>query len=196
MNFLGVCPNSGASRNGAGKNLEQFYREPTALSSGRKYSSTLYRFETSLTRSHAPTRTWLSIQNNATPEFCVDAIDGDIPILIGLEVMWNYKPILNFNEDILQCELLQGLLRVLYTPGQSFLLTKAVSNFFTKPEPTRLHSHFITFCWNTIRTTTTNQPDKSYSGESTDAEEYHRCMRKLQVVFIHALPIRSCSSIW
>lgn len=132
---------SGALRSVIGAAQEKAYRELTSHHSHRHNSATIFWFGTkpSTSKKHLIR---LPLPDGQVIHFYADIIDGNIPLLLGLDIMRKYGLVTNFCKNILKRNDYNWYLRMYCINGQGFApLTLTI--FFTRPEQTRLHLHFF-----------------------------------------------------
>lgn len=73
----------------------------------------------------------------------IEALAGDFPLLIGLEIMRDHGLVLDYSEDVLKDRTKRWSLPITFANGHSFVGTTNHIIMFTKPELEKLHLHFF-----------------------------------------------------
>lgn len=100
--FWGFCLDTGASRSVIGSSQEKAYRTLTSHTPQTHDSTTVCRFGSSIKRSEGMTTLRMPLPDGQALLFGADVVDGDIPLLLGLDVMRCHGLIMDFHTDTMR----------------------------------------------------------------------------------------------
>lgn len=118
--FMGYCLDSGAARSVVGKYQFQALCNRKDYKLKLKPSETTFRFGRTTFNSLGMCNTRLKVDQTQYIEFCVEVVNGDFPLFVGLEVMRHNELILNYGHDCLSDTTGTWSLPIKYVQGHSF----------------------------------------------------------------------------
>lgn len=140
--LLGYCLDSGAARGVVG---EKQYQQ---LCIGKKHqlkirkSDRVFKFWTSTFPSLEIFTKMLKVNGERYLKMEIEAVSGDFPLLIGLEIMNLHGLVLDYGSHILSNRSIQWSLTITYARGHLLDETNRDEVMFTKPEVEKLHLRF------------------------------------------------------
>lgn len=132
--FLCYCLDSGAARRVVGKyQYEALCRE---VGCRRKVvpSTTRFQFRKSKFSSTGKFVTRLKVANDTFIEFVVEVVNGDFPLLVGLEIMIQHELRLDFGAHTLSDTSEQWTLSIYYLKGHAFAEMKQIRSYSPVPK--------------------------------------------------------------
>lgn len=100
--FMDYCSDSGASRSVIGSNEESSYMVLTSHPPNLLDFTTVYKFGPTFATSSGITQLQMPLPDVQVLYFSANIIEGDIPLLVGLDVMLHNELILEFLANILR----------------------------------------------------------------------------------------------
>lgn len=143
MYFFGLCMGFGIARSVVGARKEECYRKLRMLSLKVVSSSRTYRIGTSLAKSKGLTKPRLPHPDVLALDFYAEIIEGEIPLLLGLDVMRQNRLILDFNTNVVTGGLFKGSLTISYQRWHALVTPDENYNLNTKHKLTRLQTCFF-----------------------------------------------------
>lgn len=140
--FLGYCMDSGAARSVVGRNQYTDLCRELGRRLHIETSSTQFKFGQSRFPSKGKFLTRLKLSADTFLEFEVEIVNGDFPLLIGLEVWRTYELRLDFGMNSVSDSTQQWSLYIFYRNDHLSVKDATKQILFTRPELEKLHFHF------------------------------------------------------
>lgn len=141
--FVGYCLDTGAARSLVGADRYVALCKELGHQLKRRPSGTTVKFGSSSFQSRVSFATRINVAQDQFIQLNVDIVNGNIPFLIGLEVMKKYGLTLDFAVDEFRDHACTWTRIMSYHQGHAFISDDHVKILFTKPELQRMHLHFF-----------------------------------------------------